>query len=126
MLGRVYTGARWAGIGIAVTVDRDGVIEKLDPRLDLARHSPAGLDWGYAGSGPAQLALAILADCLGDDELALALHQDFKAGVVARLRRAYWILVEERIRAWVAEATRLTGGDGGCCGTPPTSLISRR
>ncbi|HTW51640.1 MAG TPA: DUF6166 domain-containing protein, partial [Stellaceae bacterium] len=50
----------------------------LDPRLDLCNHSPTGFEWGYPGSGPAQLALAILADFLGDDARAIALHQEFK------------------------------------------------
>lgn len=35
---------------------------RLDLRLDLMNHSPTGFSWGYAGSGPAQTALAILAD----------------------------------------------------------------
>jgi hypothetical protein len=33
----------------------------LELRLDLFNHSPTGFEWGYGGSGPAQLALAILA-----------------------------------------------------------------
>ncbi len=37
-------------------------LRPLGPRLDLANHSPDGFSWGYGGSGPAQLALAILAD----------------------------------------------------------------
>jgi len=28
------------------------------PRSDLRNHSPNGFEWGYSGSGPAQLALA--------------------------------------------------------------------
>ena len=61
----------------------------LDPRLDLRNHSPTGFAWGYGGSGPAQLSLAILADFFrgsdeGDDQ-ALALYQEFKFAVIARL-----------------------------------------
>ena len=57
--------------------------EPLPLRLDLFNHSPTGFSWGYTGSGPAQLALALLADALGDDDLAVRLHQDFKFKVVA-------------------------------------------
>ena len=57
----------------------------LDPRRDLRDHSPSGLAWGYGGSGPAQLALALLADHLHDDPRALGLYQDFKQLVVAGL-----------------------------------------
>ena len=38
----------------------------LDSRRDLWNHSPTGFEWGYCGSGPAQLALALLADHLGE------------------------------------------------------------
>jgi hypothetical protein len=39
--------------------------------------------WGYGGSGPAQLALALLADVFDDDGLDLRYHQDFKWKVIA-------------------------------------------
>lgn len=67
---------------------RDGNISRELPlRLDLSNHSPTGFEWGYGGSGPAQLALAILADALGDDQRALRLYQHFKWEVVANLAR---------------------------------------
>ncbi len=37
----------------------------LPKMLELRNHSPTGFNWGYAGSGPCQLALAILADHFG-------------------------------------------------------------
>jgi hypothetical protein len=37
----------------------------LPIRLDLRNHSPTGFEWGYRGSGAAQLSLAILADYIG-------------------------------------------------------------
>lgn len=61
--------------------DDDGV-EELDTRLDLVEHSPTGFSWGYSGSGPAQLALAVLAHHGGDD-YALRNYQEFKTEVVA-------------------------------------------
>ena len=64
----------------------------LDPRFDLRFHSPDGFEWGYGGSGPAQLALALLDDYLGDNEKALALYQDFKCSVVSGLPRGGWKL----------------------------------
>ena len=56
----------------------------LPQRQDLHNHSPDGLAWGYGGSGPAQLALALLAYEHGD-EFALKHYQDFKRQVVAVL-----------------------------------------
>ena len=57
-------------------------------------HSPTGFEWGYGGSGPAQLALAILADCLEDDDRAVGLHQLFKWQVVQHLPHQGWTLNE--------------------------------
>jgi uncharacterized protein (DUF2249 family) len=57
----------------------------LPLRLDLANHSPTGFAWGYGGSGPAQLALALLADHFGDDAKALRLYQRFKHVCIGRL-----------------------------------------
>jgi hypothetical protein len=69
----------------------------LNPRLDLDNRSPTGLEWGYGGSGPYQLSLALLADALGPspagEKLALAFAQDFKWAVIARLdQEAPWRL----------------------------------
>lgn len=47
------------------------------PSQALRNHSPEGFSWGYDGSGPAQLALAILLDYTGDEELALWHYQAF-------------------------------------------------
>lgn len=46
-------------------------------------HSPDGFSWGYGGSGPSQLALALLLEAGLDDERAVRLHQDFKHDFVA-------------------------------------------
>jgi Family of unknown function (DUF6166) len=44
----------------------------------LWNHSPTGFNWGYAGSGPAQLALALLLEAGADDREAVKWHQQFK------------------------------------------------
>lgn len=67
-------------------------------RLDLADHSPTDFEWGYEGSGPAQLALALLADALGDENRALALYPAFKEEVVAALPASAWRLSAFAIR----------------------------
>jgi hypothetical protein len=78
----------------------------LDPRLDIRNHSPTGFEWWYSGSGPAQLALALLADALGDDEKAQRHYQDFKFKVVGRLPHDSWELSQEEIREKVADLAR--------------------
>lgn len=69
----------------------------LDSRLDLYNHSPSGLEWGYNGSGPSQLALALLADYLGDDNRAKKLYQEFKRLVIANLNYDEWKLSSKDI-----------------------------
>lgn len=89
---KTYEGRR-EGYAVVVTVDN----RPLNPRLDLFNHSPTGLEWGYPGSGPAQLALAILADHLADNEQALSLHQRFKWAVIAVLPNRSWTLTTAQI-----------------------------
>lgn len=70
----------------------------LPPRLDLRNHSPTGFGWSYGGSGPSQLALAILADFLQDDLKALAIYQPFKWRIVAQLPQGEpWMLTGAQI-----------------------------
>lgn len=95
-----YHGLRAFHPGTGRVFVREGDVDKELPlRLDLANHSPTGFAWGYGGSGPAQLALAILADCLGDDAKAVELHQPFKAATIARLDPARsWKISEKEVR----------------------------
>ena len=81
----------------------------LEPRFDLRNHSPDGFSWGFAGSGPAQLSLALLADALGDDEKAQKWYQDFKFKVIARLDGDRFELSEEDIRQTVATLAQARG-----------------
>ena len=87
-----YEGRR-QGYAVSVTVDG----RRLNPRFDLWNHSPTGFNWGYGGSGPAQLALAILADHCQDDERALNFYQRYKWAVVAELPHREWIITSEDI-----------------------------
>lgn len=107
---KVYHGLRTEH-GSAVVINDNGVCRSLDPRHDLRNHSPTGFEWGYSGSGPAQLALALAADVLGDDEQALAVYQRLKFKLVGGLPRDEWLLSEQRIRdaiaAILAEVSRV-------------------
>ena len=79
-ISTLYRGAMSNGDAI-VTVDG----RMLPERLDLRNHSPTGFAYGYGGSGPSQLALAILADFLQDDRRALDFYQPFKWRIIAQL-----------------------------------------
>ncbi len=87
----IYRGTR-SGEVTSVTVD--GVA--LDPRLDLRALCEEGYEWGYIGSAPHQLALAILAAELGERR-ALANYRSFCENTIARLRCDHWVLQGEQI-----------------------------
>jgi len=71
------------------------------PLEHIKHHSPSGMNWGYGGSGPADLALSILTDFLeGDKPQAMQWHQDFKWDFVAFFRDS-WSLTSTEIDAWL-------------------------
>lgn len=77
---------------------------RLPPRLDLRNHSPTGFSWGYYGSGPAQLALALLAD-IWDDGTAQRFYQTLKNDLIGTLPMGEpWELTEEQIKQVVYDS----------------------
>jgi Family of unknown function (DUF6166) len=79
----VGTVAPLSGTRLVVVVVEDGRSYELPTRRDLAPHAQEFL-WGEPGPGARQLALAILADALVDEGVALALHERFARVVGAR------------------------------------------
>src|SRR6266850_8369691 len=81
---KAYRGGRSLD-GAIVTVDG----QPLSPRYDLKQLSATGFEWTYEGAGPAQLALALLADHFGDDARALQLYEPFMRHLVAGLDNSW-------------------------------------
>lgn len=77
----------------------------LPERQDLANHSPDGFEWGYGGSGPTQLALAILS-AVTDDKTALEHYRRFKDECVSRIQYDSWRLSAKAVREWLDNVTR--------------------
>lgn len=102
---KTYFGRRQPDGICTVVVQHQGdkQLEPLALRLDLDNHSPTGFEWGYAGSGPAQLALALLADALDDDTEAARLHQAYKWRVVCGLPRPGFTLTSDEVKRVAAE-----------------------
>jgi len=102
-----YTGHRDISGMIHVFVLNDGVKTPLNPKpsQELYNHSPDGFNWGYLGSGPAQLSLAILLDLIGRKP-ALAYYQLFKFEFVSKFSSKFCISGGE-IRAWLKQTQGL-------------------
>jgi len=98
----VYRGRRdpTAPVGEELEVTVDG--EPLAKRYDLLSASPSGFETGYNGSGPAQLAIAMLAHAY-DDEVACEYYQRFKREVVSELPEEGWTLTKQDLDAWRRE-----------------------
>lgn len=91
----VYRAKRFPE-GVVATVNGD----PLNPRFDLANHSPTGFEFGYGGSGPAQLALAILAREMGA-ETALRHYQNFKWAFIAPASGDTFLISSLEIQEWL-------------------------
>jgi hypothetical protein len=102
---RVYTGRRGPqGLAVVHVIGRDGESRRLRLHPAKCNHSPAGFEWGYSGSGPAQLAFEILFDVFADADLAWRLHQPFKRERIAVLpRHSSWQIGEGEVVLWAAK-----------------------
>jgi len=121
---KTYSGSRdITKTAHVIVVVETGKHYPLPLRLDLFNHSPGGFEWGYGGSGPAQLALAILADALcapdakkgrddwqdDDDDprlRAVRLHQPFKWAFITPLTRDDWTITEQAVHDFVRDEER--------------------
>lgn len=135
---KVYEGHRLTGGGGYVTVEevmgtRSGPFGRTGgtPLRHVVVHSPDGFEWGYGGSGPADLALAILCDHFGytgdappdgrwstteartEEEAAYhrawALHQYFKAEFLIGWH-GDWYMTTQQIEDFVLVTEAAIGG----------------
>lgn len=92
-----YTGIR--AVDRTAMVFQNGVPLLPDRSLRVENKSPSGFEWGYCGSGPAQLALALLLEEF-DQGTALRYFQRFKREIVAAFGHQ-WAIDSISIRAVV-------------------------
>lgn len=110
----IYLGFRFNDLPCVLKLTIDGTSEKpevvsevLDakPSLKVRNHSPDGFEWGYRGSGPSQLALALLLDgteCRSP--LAVAHYQAFKEAYVSQWGPT-WGVSQEQLVGWLERQT---------------------
>lgn len=106
--------------GHAATEERPATVFARDdrgpkPLAHHLRHSPTGFNWGYGGSGPAELARCILLDAFGVRECPAAdgdecqcasswvepSYQAFKSDTIAKLvQDEDWKLLQQDVIDW--------------------------
>jgi len=112
MSKKTYIGIRSTDGTMVVVKPSDetgGVVYNLPLCLEIANHSPTGFEWGYQGSGPAQLALAILVDFTGDTAIEPFVYQQFKATVIANIDEDTWSMTDEEVAGWLLEIQHKRG-----------------
>ncbi len=81
ILNRLPETVLITGDAMSLEVTVGGEFLNVKPTQKVWNHANE-FNWGYGGSGPAQLSLAILLKYLNKED-AVSLHQDFKFKVVA-------------------------------------------
>jgi len=86
---------------LVCTLDEEGKEIKSERLRHHVYHSPTGMNWGYGGSGPADLARSILWDVLGE-EPEMVVYQNFKHQFVAGWG-ATWEWTEKLVLEWLED-----------------------
>ena len=71
------------------------------------RFTADGFEWGYDGTGPSQLAFAILADFFGDEYKALKSYKLFRDQVIAEISEDEWKLESSTIDRTLGETVEV-------------------
>jgi hypothetical protein len=71
----------------------------------IVNHSPTGFSWGFGGSGPAQLALALLLE-LTTKEMAMLWYQDVKWHIITKLPQADFTLDSQDMIAFITSSVK--------------------
>ncbi|QJX00245.1 DUF6166 domain-containing protein [Frigoriglobus tundricola] len=102
----IYSGERSATGRIRVRVNG----RPLNPRSSQDPNNGAedGFGWGFAGHGPAQLALAILLDVTGDSDADEFDQRDFQRQFVAQWGDR-WQITDVQVREWLETSRTLHG-----------------
>lgn len=107
---KTYKGKRLPDgeTSVIVTVEEDHGTRSYNLAHHV-KHSPTGFEWGYPGSGPAELARCILLDyfggeAVGGEDMADAegnRYQRFKLARIAVIGSDTWEITSDEIATWI-------------------------
>lgn len=103
---KVYTANRQ---DTGNTVFVNGQLLYIEPSQAIHDHSQE-FEWAYGGSGPSQLALAILYDYTDDRELSLDLYQQFKWDFITVAPFEGFVITSMDIDVWLSQHKREGNG----------------
>ena len=89
-----------------VTVEIVRASGKVEQLPHIVRHSPDGFEWGYSGSGPTDLALAICAAVLGE-EPSPAVILAVRDALVSPIGTDLWELTAKRVHEVAAGVSQV-------------------
>lgn len=81
----------------------DGTIELLPLYLEHYNRSPTGFSWGYAGSGPHQLAFSILFHYTNNKDFSTTHAHDLVVDFICQLSGDAWELPIEELIEFIEE-----------------------
>lgn len=93
---KVYTAVREENENTITVSDEKGT----RPLKHIVYHSPTGMEWGYGGSGPSDLARSILADFAGI-KVADMFYQEFKRDFIAKQPEKEFQISGQEILDWL-------------------------
>lgn len=91
--------ARRTPDGPWVQVDGED-LKQVQEADKISVSSEEAFDWGYSGSGPARLALAIIVHVTKDIRLAKIIQDDFLQEVISQMPEEGFTLTIEDLRNW--------------------------
>lgn len=105
---RTYTLTRSGDGGPGSVYRPDGTELTPDRSQEIINKSPTGFSWGYQGSGPHQLALALLLDHTDDRETAIQNYHDFTVDVISHIDDDEAEIPLELIDDWLSRTNTST------------------
>lgn len=92
-----------------VVIKSDHIAAPLDSHNDLVNHSLDGFEWGYSGSGPSQLAFAIMFEYgkskftkeIDAYKFAIAHYIKFRDDYIASVQESSFEVSFDQIERWV-------------------------
>ena len=108
-MGTTFRGYRTRTDAVVEYTENDRIWWELPLYLNEVDHSPTGFEWGYYGSGPSQLAYAIVRHMFGKmyqtqekaQEKAQEMYMAFKRDIIAKIKTERWEMQEIDFHAWL-------------------------